>query len=213
MADFPQLEFACRSAETDRYAAGPTILLHLDVAERTGARVHAIVLRCQVRIEPVRRRYDDEEARGLTDLFGARPRWSETLKPLQLAFLTQVVPGFEGATEMTLPMPCSYDVDVAAHKYLAALRDGSVPLILLFSGTVFTAAGAGIAVQPIPWDRECRFELPVARWRETMDQHFPGEVWLRLHRETAEALARFRAERSLLSTDEALELLLKEARG
>ena len=38
-------------------------------------------------------------------------------------------------------MPLSYDVDVAAHKYLAGLEDGEVPLLLLFSGTVFTGRG------------------------------------------------------------------------
>jgi hypothetical protein len=173
--------------------------------------VHALALRCQVRIEPHRRRYDDEEAAGLADLFGTRSRWAQTLKPLQLANLTQVVPTFSGATEVTLALPCSYDFDVAAHKYLYALQDGAVPLLLLFSGTCFVNRPEGLAVLPVPWDREASFGLPVAVWREAMEQHFPGSAWLRLGRDTFDALYRYRSGNALLSWDEAVRRLLKEA--
>ena len=59
-----------------------------------------------------------------------------------------------------------YDVDVAAHKYLAALEDGDVPLLLLFSGQVFTGTAGAITVQPVPWHKETAVLLPVAVWRE-----------------------------------------------
>lgn len=211
MAETAGLEFSCLEATTDRYAASPTVLLRLRVREVSGATVHAIALRCQVRIEPYRRRYDDEEAAALADLFGARSRWADTLKPLQLAQLGQMVPTFTGATEVTLALPCSYDFDVAAHKYLYALEDGVAPLLLLFSGTWFVHRPDGLTVLPIPWDREASFGLPVAVWREAMDQHFPGSAWLRLGRDTFDALYRYRTDNALLTWDDAVRRLLKEA--
>ena len=211
MAETAGLEFTCLEATADRYAASPTVLLRLRVREVSGATVHAIALRCQVRIEPRRRRYDDEEAAALADLFGARSRWADTLKPLQLAQLGQMVPTFTGATEVTLALPCSYDFDVAAHKYLYALKDGVAPLLLLFSGTWFVHRPDGLTVLPIPWDREASFGLPVAVWREAMDQHFPGSAWLRLGRDTFDALYRYRTDNALLTWDDAVRRLLKEA--
>lgn len=211
MADAGGLELTCLDAQADRYAASPTVLLRLRVREVSGATVHAIALRCQVRIEPRRRRYDDEEAAALADLFGARSRWGDTLKPLQLAYLSHMVPTFTGTTEVTLALPCSYDFDVAAHKYLYALEDGVAPLLLLFSGTWFVNRPEGLTVLPIPWDLEASFGLPVAVWREAMDQHFPGSAWLRLGRDAFDALYRYRSDNALLTWDDAVRRLLKEA--
>ena len=125
--------------------------------------MHALALRTQIRIEPLRRRYDDTEADAMRDLFGERPRWGTTLKPLQLGFVNQMVPTFTGQTDVEVALPCSYDFDVAANKYLYALADGEIPLLLLFSGTVFTAEGNGFSVSLVPWDREARYRLPVER--------------------------------------------------
>jgi hypothetical protein len=203
--------FTCVGAEADRYAAGPTVLLHIEVTEESGIPVHAIGLRAQVRILPQRRRYDDVEAEALTDLFGARTSWARSLKPLQLAFLSAMVPSFTGATDVALHLPCSYDVDVAAHKYLAALEDGVVPLLILFSGTWFTERDGRLQVLPIPWDREATFGLPVAAWRDAMDQHFPGAAWLRVGHDTFDALSRFRSAHGLLGWDDAIGRLLAGA--
>jgi hypothetical protein len=211
MAETGGLEITCLDARVERYAASPTVLLRLRVREVTGATVHAVALRCQVRIEPRRRRYDDDEAAALADLFGARSRWASTLKPLQLAQLGHMVPTFTGATEVDLALPCSYDFDVAAHKYLYALEDGVAPLLLLFSGTWFVNRPEGLTVLPVPWDLEASFGLPVAVWREAMDQHFPGSAWLRLGRDTFDALYRYRSDNALLTWDEAIRRLLKEA--
>ncbi len=205
-----ELEIGCTGAQPDRGAAGPTIALRLRLAERTGRPVHALVLRCQLRIEPARRRYDDTEAAAVRDLFGDRSRWGATLQPMQLGQLSQAVPGFEGETTIELLLPCSYDVDVAAGKYLHALTDGEIPLLLLFSGTVFTRGEQGVEVEPVPWHLEARYRLPVRVWRETMDLHFPGTAWVRLDRETFDALHRYRAGEQLRDADEALQRLLKE---
>ena len=67
MAD---LIFGCTGATAERYAATPTLTFSLTITERSGVRVHAIALRCQIRIEPHRRRYSATEAQRLHDLFG-----------------------------------------------------------------------------------------------------------------------------------------------
>jgi hypothetical protein len=206
----PDLDFAYVGATADVYAAGPTVRFAMTASERSGVRVHAVALRCQVRVQPVRRHYSDSEAEKVVDLFGDRSRWGQTLKPLQLAFLTQVLPSFTGGCDFDLVLPCSYDIDVAAHKYLAALEDGDIPLLLLFSGTVFTGTAGTLQVTPVPWDKEAVARLPVAVWREAMDTHFPGQAWLRLDRRAYERLAAYRAERGLTGWEETIDLLLRE---
>ena len=108
-----------------------------------------------------------------------------------------------GETDVDVALPCSYDFDVAANKYLYALEDGEVPLLLLFSGTVFTAEGNGFSVSLVPWDREAQFRLPVAVWKQTMQLHFPGTAWLRLGERSFDALHRYRTEQQLTSWDDA----------
>ncbi|MDX6202635.1 MAG: hypothetical protein QOJ83_2135, partial [Frankiales bacterium] len=127
------------------HAASPHLLFRLRVTESSGARVHAIALRCQLRIEPQRRPYDPREQEGLADLFGSSDRYATTLKPFLWTHATATVQGFEGVRDFDLPVACTYDFEVSATKYLEALRDGSVPLVLLFSGTVFTRGETGFA--------------------------------------------------------------------
>jgi hypothetical protein len=203
--------FECTDAHPDTSAVAPTISLRLHITETTGETVHALALRTQIRIEPLRRRYEDTEADAMRDLFGERARWGTTLKPLQFGFVNQMVPTFTGETTVEVAMPCSYDFDVAANKYLYALADGEIPLLLLFSGTVFTAAGNGFSVSLVPWDREARYRLPVSVWKQTMELHFPGTAWMRLSRASFDALHRYRTEQQLTSWDDAIDRLLKEA--
>ena len=97
---------------------------------------------------------------------------------------------------------------MAASRYLHALRDGSIPVVLLFSGTVFTRGSTGFGVEQVPWDREVRFELPVRAWRELMAQHFPGAGWLRLDHETLARFAAYKASRGHTTDDDAMADLL-----
>lgn len=206
-----ELAFTVLGAAPEPYAAAPTLRFRLRVTESTGATVHAVALRVQIQIEPQRRGYDDPEA--LCDLFGTPDRWATTLRPFLWTYATTMVPGFTGETDVDLPVPCTYDFDVAAVKYLHALRDGEVPLVLLFSGTVFTRGLAGFGVQRVPWQLEAAYRLPVAVWRSTMDRFFPNSGWIRLDRETLDALTRYRAARGLTSWEQTLgELLPAEVR-
>ncbi|GGK75953.1 hypothetical protein Sme01_51690 [Sphaerisporangium melleum] len=208
-----EIGFECRGVRADPYGAFPTLLFRLAITAPEQDAVHAIALRCQIRIEPQRRRYAPAESELLADLFGDPSRWGETLRPLVFANVSTLVPRFTGGTEIDLPVPCGYDLEVAAGKYFAALDDGEVPLLLLFSGTVFARDGEGFTVRQVPWDREARQGLPVEVWREMLDRYFPGGGWLRLGTGTLRALQRFKSERALPTWDEAMEALLKEARG
>jgi hypothetical protein len=205
-----EFSFSCTSVRADRYAAGPTLLFTLRITATPGTRVHAMALRTQLRIEPAKRGYEPSEAEGLADLFGERPRWGSSMLPVQFAQVSLVVPGFTGETDVELPVPCSYDLDVAPTRYFDALDGGKVPLLLLFSGTVFTGAG-GFHVEPVPWDREAQFRMPVAVWREMVEQHFPGCGWLRLPRDTMNALLAFRSRQALPSWEATVQLLLDTA--
>jgi hypothetical protein len=192
----------------EEHAAAPHLLFRLRLTESTGDVVHAVILRCQLRIEPQRRDYDAEEQTGLRDLFGAAERYTTTLKPLLWAHTVAAVQGFEGSTEVDLPVACTYDFDVSAAKYLHALRDGDVPLLLLFSGTVFTRGASGFTVQQLPWSLEARCRLPVSTWRQLMEHYFPAGGWIRLSRESIDALGRYRSDRGLTGWDQTVAELI-----
>jgi hypothetical protein len=122
-----------------------------------------------------------------------------------------MVQGFTGSTEVDVPVACSYDLEVATGRYFDALADGEVPLVLLFSGTVFYKTEGTIAVTQVPWDKEATYRLPVSIWREMIDIFFPNSGWLMLHDETIKALTRFKGREAVAGWDETLALLLERA--
>jgi len=206
----PELDFSVVDVVPEPYAVAPNLLARLHVEERTGEVVHALALRAQVRIEPQRRRYDDTEEQALLDLFGGRARFADTLKPFPWLHASTIAQGFTGSTEVDLVLPCTYDFEVSGTKYLHALRDGEIPLVFLFSGTVFTRGATGFSVTQVPWDREAQFRMPVSVWRDLMDAHFPGSQWVRMHRDTVDALGRLKHERGLTSWDDVVSTLLAD---
>jgi uncharacterized protein DUF6084 len=205
-----ELTFRVTGARAEPYAASPLLVVGLEVTDPDGDDVRVVGLRCQVRIEPRQRPYTDLEAERLSDLFGERARWADTMQPLLWTHASVVVPGFRGSTQVDLPIPCSYDFEVASAKFFHALDGGTVPLRLLFSGTVFTQRAQGVTAEPVPWHAEVAYRLPVEVYREVIDRHFPDSAWLRLRRETFDALHRFRSRRALPSWELAIEALLRE---
>lgn len=205
------LSFAVVGSRAEPHAAVPTIMLRLRAEEGDGFSVHALALRCQIRIEPQRRRYGPEEEKRLYELFGETPQWGDSLRPFLWTHVSTTIGKFDGVTEFDLPVECTYDFDVAGAKYLHALTDGQVPLLLLFSGTVFTRGQSGFSAEPLSWSLEARHDMPVSVWRAMMDLYFPNSGWIRVGSDTLHALQRFRAHRGLPTWDHALEQLLKEA--
>jgi uncharacterized protein DUF6084 len=206
-----ELIFDVLEARAEPYAVAPTLILRLRVVETTGEAVHCLALRTQIRIEPLKRRYNDAEGERLVDLFGERSRWGDTMKPLQFAHVSQLVPGFKGTVEIELSIPLTYDFEVATAKYFHGLEEGEIPLLLLFSGTLFLSGETGFSVEQVPWHKEAGFRLPVAVWREAMDAIFPDSAWIRVRRDTLDALARYKSHLALPSWDDTLGVLLTDA--
>jgi hypothetical protein len=205
------LRFTCIDVSSDPYAAGPTLVFRLRVGEATGERIHALALRVQIRIEPQKRRYAPAEAAGLNDLFGDPSRYADTLKPLQFAMASVMVPSFTGDIEVDLHVPCTYDLEVAATSYFHALQEGEIPFLLLFSGTAIAKGATGFSVSQVPWNLESEYRLPVAEWRAMMDRFFPNGGWLRLSRETLDALGAYKNVRALPTWEQTIEALLADS--
>ncbi len=205
------LTFTVLDVVPEPYAAVPILAARIRVTAPDDEPVHAIALRCQVRIEPLRRGYSDEEAAALTDLFGPRERWATTQRTFLWQHCAAMVPAFVGTTEITLSLECTYDFEVTAAKYLHALGDGALPLQFLFSGTIFTAGQRGFSVQQVSWDCEDHYDMPVAAWRELIRQHYPNTGWVRLPHDTVAALAAYKSARGLLSIEDAVTALLDAA--
>jgi Family of unknown function (DUF6084) len=206
-----ELSMSVLGASVEQYAATPQLKLRVRITESTGIRIYAIALRAQVQIEPQRRKYLPGESDRLIELFGTPARYGDTLKPLLWMHAAQTVLAFTDETEFDIPVPCSYDFEVAAHKYLAALEDGEIPINLLFSGTVFVQAEDSIANEFVPWNCEARFRLPVATWRAAMDAFFPNSAWLRLSRDAFDELYRYKVAQGLPTWDKVIARLCADA--
>jgi hypothetical protein len=203
-----ELAFTVSGAARLEYAAVPT--LRLTVRATADAPVRSILLDVQVQIAARRRRYDAAAHDRLFEVFGPPADWGTTLRTLVWHRGTVVVPGFDGSTEFSVDVPCTYDLEVAASRYLAALEDGVVPLELLFSGSVFAATGPGGALQitRLPWELEAAYALPVATWRDVMDTYFRGTSWVRLRQDAFDRLAAYRSRNALATWEAAIDALL-----
>ena len=206
----PKLRFEVQSASTVDYAAVPTIAFALAIEALDGRQIRSILLDTQIQIAARQRGYTPDAQARLLELFGAPEQWRTTLRTLPWTRTTAVVPPFTGSTVAELRVPCTYDLDVTAARYFAALEDGEIPLELLMSGTVFfqTTAGALQATR-IGWDHELDYRMPVAVWREAMDRHFPNSAWLRLSRAQFNRLWEYRSRYALESWDATVEALLE----
>ena len=205
------LTFTVLDVAAERFSVTPRLVARIGITAGDDAPIHAIALRCQIRIEPLRRPYSDGEAAGLLDLFGPRQRWVNTQRTFLWQHSTAMVQGFTGVTEVALPLECTYDFEVTASKYLHALRDGAVPLLFLFSGTVFVPGDRGFSVRQVSWDCEAQYEMPVTVWSELTLLHYPNAGWVRLGHDTVAALAAYKSARGMLDFEDAVKTLLAEA--
>lgn len=209
----PELSFEVDGIEPGPAAAAPELVLGLCVSCRPAAEpIDNLLLQVQVRLQVRQRRYTEAEQGQLVELFGAPGRWGETVQSLLWTRATVMVPAFSGTCRVAVPLPCSYDFNVAAARYFHALEEGEVPFTVQLSGSIFFGGAAGrLQVVPVPWSAEASGRLPVACWRQLMEEHYPGTVPLVLDRQLVERLRRFRTARGLLGWDRTLEALLDAA--
>jgi hypothetical protein len=206
----PDLDFTVERAAVVPFAVIPTLGFHLRVSSTPATQsIHSVVLRCQIQLDVARRRYGPEEEERLRDLFGTPDRWGQTLRTMLWTHAHAVLPGFAGTTSIELPVPCSYDFNVAATKYFGGLTAGDVPLSFLFSGSIFYEEADGrLQVAPIPWTKEAEFRLPVATWRELMEAYYPNLAWLQLRRDVFERLYRYKVENAIPTWEQVFERIL-----
>ena len=201
--------FSVLDVEPVPLTATPTLRFHLHVEDPLGREIHTIVLSTQINIDPARRAYDPETRERLVELFGAPERWGATTHSFQWARIESLVPSFNESTAFTVEVPCTYDLEVTSAKYFDALSDGDVPLSFHFNGTVlYRGTDDRLQVVLVPWSCSTQWRMPVEVWRRTIDAHYPGGGWIRLQRETLEALARVKAERGLHTFDDTVRDLL-----
>lgn len=205
----PELHFEVQGASSVDHAAVPTIAFALSIEAPGGQAIRSLLLDVQIQIAARQRGYTPESQARLLELFGTPERWGTTLRTVPWTRTTVVVPPFTGSTVADVPLACTYDLEVTAARYFAALEDGEVPLELLLSGTVFfAAAGGALQATRIAWDHELDYRMPVAVWRRAIERHFPNTAWLRVSRERFEALWAYKSRHALESFDATLEALL-----
>lgn len=209
----PELHFQIEGAEAVPYSAAPLLALKLRISNLPETEsIHSLTLRCQVQIEPAKRRYAAPEQEKLLDLFGTPERWARTVRPLLWMNTSVAVPGFTGSILVDLELPCTFDFNVAATKYFHALDAGEIPICVMFSGTAFYQDPEGrLQVAQVPWDREANFRLPISVWKEMMEIHYPNMAWLCLHRDAFEQLYEYKVRHGLPTWEQAIERILAAA--
>src|SRR4029077_12942815 len=99
-------------------------------------------------------------------------------------------------------------------KYFYALEDGEVPLLFLFSGTVFYSGAEGrLQIQQISWEKEAAWRMPIAAWREMMDRHYPNTAFMWLERGVFDRLYEFKRHHGCATWEQAMERLLARENG
>ena len=211
------LSFQVKKAEVLPHAAAPCMNFKLAISSASEKHsIRGMSVQCQIRIEPTRRRYTVDEQAHLRELFGAPERWSQTLRSVLWTHATVSVPAFSGSIEVDLPVPCTSDFAFGAAKYFYGLDEGTVPLILLFSGSVFYSSlegMPGMQISPIPWDKETSFQLPVNLWKEMMAAYYPNSSFLSLQKDVFDRLYEYRTRNGLTSWESTLDSLLQPGRN
>lgn len=208
----PDLNFQITGVEAVAHGLTPLLHFKLQVTnEPPQETIHAVMLHAQIQIESPQRAYNVREQEGLTDLFGTPDRWGQTLRNRLWSHSNTTVRAFTGCTDAILQVPCTYDLNVTATKFFQALEGGEVPLLFLFSGTLFYATPEGrLQAQQISWNKECQYRMPVRLWQNMMELHYPNTSWLYVRRDTFERLYAYRRRRGMATWDQTINQLLPE---
>ncbi|MGI9019644.1 MAG: DUF6084 family protein [Solirubrobacterales bacterium] len=210
--DRPIPDFTVAGVGHVERAASPTLRFDIDATESTGRSIYTVALTAMIEIEPSKRRYDDAERERLVELFGEPERWASTTSSLRWAQAQVLVPSFNDSARFALELPCTYDHEVGATKYLNGLSGGTCPLRFHFNGTVIWEGDDGrMQLTQVPWDCSARFDMPASAWRVMMEESYPFRGWIALDKATIERLERRKAERAAPTMDATVSELLDSA--
>lgn len=206
----PDLQVTIEGVEAAPFAAAPLLSFKTRLVNNVRDEiVHTIAMRAQIQIEVTRRKYDPGEQQRLQDLFGEPNRWGQTLRNMLWTHASVVVPRFTGSVLADIPVPCTFDFNVAATKYFHGLASGDLPLCFQFSGNVFyQGEDETLQVAPISWDKEARYRLPLKVWKDLMEMYYPNSAWLALRKDTFEKLYQYKMREGIPTWEEAIEKAL-----
>ncbi len=206
----PDLTFEILGVDPAVRGLAPLLHFQLRVTnEQADEVIQSVILQAQIQIQAPQRSYNRSEKEKLFELFGPPEEWGQTLRAKLWGHSNTTLRTFRGVTDTILPMPCSYDLNLASTKFFHGVEEGEVPLLFLFSGTIFYAGADGrLQVQQISWNKECTYRMGVSVWKEIMDHHYPNQGWLYLDRDLFERLASFKRRSGVTSWEQAIEKLL-----
>lgn len=206
----PDLEFQITGVKPAADGITPLLKFYVAIHDTQPAReIRGILLKAQIQIEAPRRDYSPQEQAKLIDLFGRPAQWGQNLRSRFWITSTVIVSPFTGQTTVELEVPCTYDLNIAGSKYCCALAEGEVPLLFLFSGTVFYVGAEGrLQVQQIAWDKEAPYRMPVRSWWEMLDRLYPHAAWLYLDRDVFDRLYDYKLSHGLATWEQTMEHLL-----
>ncbi len=206
----PDLDFTVTGVEAAVYGIVPLIHFKLAVTNKPeNEPIESVLLQAQIQLQSTQRAYEPAEKEKLGELFGTPDRWGQTLRARLWTHASATVRQFTGATEVVLSIPCTFDLNVSATKYFYALEGGEVPLLFLFSGTIFyKGEDDRLQIQQVSWNKECAYRMPIAVWQEMMDEHYPNTAWLSLDRELFDRLYAYRRREGCSNWEETIARLL-----
>ncbi len=206
----PDLDFRITGVEPAARGLVPLLHFKLEVTNKPETElIHNLILQAQIQIASAQRPYTATEKEKLVEIFGKPVQWGQTLRNRLWAHAHTTVRGFTGRTEAILPVQCTYDFNVLGAKYFYALEQGEVPLLFLFSGSVFYArSDHALRVELISWEKECVYRMPVPVWKELMDHHYPRSAWVYLHRDMFDRLYAYKCRHGLATWDQTIDRLL-----
>ena len=210
--DRPAPEFEILGVRARRRAAAPTLRFSVGQRRLRDREVYTIALtgadrdRAREAHATTTRPASDSSSSSASPSAGRRPR-AASLDQVDVAG-----PGFTGAPEFELEVPCTYDLEVAATKYFGGLADGEAPLRFHFTGSVFYAATRAHPDRPDPVGLLGRFAMPVEVWKRDDRPHYPAAAGSRCTARRSSACARCRRA-GLPTFDAAVGELLDGAGG
>ncbi len=208
----PDLDFSIIGVEHAAHGLTPLLHFKLGVTNTPpNETIQSVILQAQIQIQAPGRSYNENEKPKLIDLFGTPDTWGTTLRARLWTLSNTTVRTFSGRSEAILAVPCSFDLNVAGTKYFYALEEGEVPLLFLFSGTIFyTGPDGRLQVQQISWNKECTYRMPVSVWQRMMDHHYPNTAFISIERDVFERLREYKQNAGVSTWEQALEKLLAE---
>lgn len=205
----PELEFQVTGAEAVTEALSPLIQFHLRISAGPGVQIQTLLLQVQIQLQCPQRAYSGQEKAQLSELFGPPETWAQSLRNRLWTHAQATVGAFEGSIETVLPVLCTFDLKLAVTKYFYGLTEGDVPLLFLFSGSVFyNGPGDRLQVQRISWNQECAYRMPLPLWQQMMEQHFPNSAWVCLRRDVFDQLNAYRRTAGLTTLEDTVRRLL-----